>query len=69
MAKERAHIIAMLQGKPMGYVKSVSYTKRTFTLTKNKSEAKGYVSADAMHREIDELTKIGFQNGYTFIYD
>ena len=54
MAKERAHIIAMLQGKPMGYVKSISYTKRTFILTKNKSEAKGYASADAIHREAQE---------------
>ena len=32
-------------------------------------DAKGYVSADTIHRDIDELTKIGFQNGYTFIYD
>lgn len=69
MAKERAHIIAMLNGQPVGYIKSISYTKRTFAVTKNKMDAKGYASADAIHRDIDELTKIGFQNGYTFIYD
>ena len=69
MAKERAHIIAMLKGQPVGYIKSISYTKRTFALTKSKMDAKGYASADAIQRDIDELTKIGYQNGYTFIYD
>jgi hypothetical protein len=69
MAKERAHIIAMYQGIPKGYVKSVSYTAKKFVLTDNKMLAKGYVTHDAIQKEIDFLTSIGYAYGYVFIYD
>lgn len=67
--KERAHIIVCQGGTPIGYIKSVSYSRNTFELTQNKMEAKGYVTADYIQGEIDALTRMGFAYGYTFIYD
>ena len=69
MAKEKSHIVAILNNIPVGYIKNISYAKRKFTLTPNKAEAKGYVSQDYIQREIDELTKIGYSQGYIFMYD
>lgn len=69
MAKEKAHIIAMKNGVPVGYVKSISYANSNFKMTQNKADAKGYVSQSVIQRDIDELTKIGYAYGYVFIYD
>lgn len=69
MAKEKAHIIAMKNGVPVGYVKSISYANRSFKMTQNKADAKGYVTQSVIQRDIDELTKIGYAYGYVFIYD
>ena len=69
MAKEKAHILAMKNGVPVGYVKSISYANRNFKMTQNKADAKGYVSQSVIQRDIDELTKIGYAYGYVFIYD
>ena len=69
MAKERAHIIAMRNGVQVGYVKSVSYRNNKFQLTNDKSQAKGYASLDTIQGEIDTLTKIGYSQGFIFIYD
>ena len=69
MKKERAHIIAMVDGKPAGYVKSVSMAKNRYTLTSNKYEAKGYATADACQYDIDKLTAIAFGTNMVFIYD
>lgn len=69
MAKEKAHIIAMLNGKPVGYIKSISYTTQKFSITKEKINAKGYTNLDIIHREIDFLAKIGAMKGYVFIYN
>ncbi len=69
MAKDKAHIIAMCNGAPVGFIKGVSYTKQNFTTTKNKIEAKGYTNIDAIHKEIDFLAKIAAHKGYVFIYD
>ena len=56
MAREKAHIIAMKNGIPVGYIKSVSYARNTFSLTNLKEEAKGYASEDHIQGEIDKLT-------------
>lgn len=69
MAKEKSHIIAMQNGVAKGYIKSVSYANKKFTLTQNKMDAKGYATNASIQRDIDELTKIGFVYGYVFIYD
>lgn len=69
MGKEKAHIIVMHNGVPVGYVKSVSYTKQKFSITQNKMEAKGYTNVDKIHGEIDFLTKLAAHLGYVFIYD
>ena len=69
MAKEKSHIIACKNGVPVGYIKSVSYAGKKFTLTQNKMEAKGYVKLQVIEKEIDFLTSIGFVYGYTFMYD
>jgi hypothetical protein len=53
-------------GQPEGYVKSVSYTGKKFTLTPNKQEAKTYTNAVRIQDEIDDLTF--FANGmYVFL--
>lgn len=69
MAREKAHIIAMKNGVPIGYIKSVSYARNTFSLTNLKEEAKGYASADHIQGEIDKLTAMAYSRGYIFIYD
>lgn len=67
--KEKSHIIAMKGNQPIGYVKSVSYSREKFELTSNKMDAKGYTTADHIQKEIDFLTRIGYPYGYIFIYD
>lgn len=53
-------------GVTEGYVKSVSYTGKKFTLTPNKQEAKTYTSDVRIQDEIDDLTF--FSNGmYVFL--
>ena len=69
MAREKAHIIVMKNGVPLGYVKSVSYTNQKFSMTQSKMEAKGYTNADKIQGEIDFLAKIASHLGYVFIYD
>lgn len=71
MAKEKAHIIAMQNGVPVGYVKSVQISKNKYILTQNKAEAKGYTTADACQYDIDKLAAIAFNTNMdvTFIYD
>ena len=69
MNKEKAHIIAMKNGTPIGYIKSVSYTRQKFSMTQSKMEAKGYTKIDAIHDDIDFLTKLAAHLGYVFIYD
>lgn len=60
------YIIANQNGVNKGYIKSVSYARRTFTLTQNINEAKSYVSEDHIQGEIDKLA--GMSYGYIFIY-
>ena len=53
-------------GVTEGYVKSVSYTDKKFTLTSDIQEAKTYTSAVKIQDEIDDLTF--FANGmYVFL--
>ena len=68
---DKQRIIAMQNGAPLGYVKSVSYKNQKFTLTQNKMEAKTYVNIDRIHKEIDDLAimPMTLQNGITFMYD
>jgi len=69
MGKEKSYIIASLWGVPQGYIKSVSYKNGTFKITKEKIDAKGYVSLDKLQGDIDFLTKHHNHMGYIFIYD
>lgn len=69
MAKEKARIIVMQNGIPVGYVKSVSYTKQKFSITQNKIEAKGYTKAAMIQGEIDFLAKITAGRNLIFIYN
>lgn len=69
MGKEKAHIIVMHNGVPIGFVKSVSYTRQKFSITQNKVEAKGYTNVDKIHGEIDFLAKISHEKGLVFIYN
>lgn len=68
MAKRKYHIVAMKNGQAKGYIKAVSYSRGTFSLTQNIESAKGYTSEDIIHNEIDFLTSVGFAYGYVFIY-
>lgn len=67
--KKKFRVIAMLNGVPQGYIKSVSYTRGTFSLTRTKSQAKNYATDFAVQKEIDFLTGVAFQMGYVFIYE
>lgn len=69
MGKEKVRIIAMLNGVPQGYVKSVSYTKGTFKLTQSKANAKTFATLDGVQNEIDTLARISYGSGYVFMYD
>lgn len=66
----KRYIKAIRNGQFVGYVKSVSYSRGTFTLTKdiNEAKTKGYTSEDAIHREIDILTRMGAREGFIFVY-
>lgn len=68
---DKQRIIAMQNGAPVGYIKSVSYKNQKFTLTQDKMEAKTYVNTDRIHKEIDTLAimPMTLQNGMTFMYD
>lgn len=54
-------------GKVVGYLKSVSYTKRTFSMTNDVRLAKKYVTQDYVWGEIDTLTGINSGYGYTYV--
>lgn len=69
MAKEKSHIIVTLQGKPIGYVKSISYKCGTFKMSNYKQNAKGYTTFDRIRDDIDFLTKFNSDKGYVFIYN
>jgi hypothetical protein len=69
MSKVRFSIVAYQNGSPVGYVKSISYKNSTFQLTKNKSQAKGYLSNDRVQAEIDTLSRIGYSQGFMFGYE
>ena len=59
----------MVNGKPAGYIKSVSVRKQKFDLTPNKHNAKGYATADSCQHEIDKLAAIAYGTNTVFIYD
>ena len=67
MKKEVYRIIAVRNGKPEGYVKSISYTKGTFQLTDTKSYARKFSTFDMVTAMIDDLTAMGFSQGYVFM--
>lgn len=69
MDTKKTHIIAMLNGVPQGYIKSVSYKNGKFKLIQNKYNAKGYTKLDILQSDIDFLTKYNNHKGYIFIYD
>ena len=69
MAHEKARIAVSKGGQFCGFIKSVSYSNMKFTLTQNRSDAKGYVRADIINGEIDFLAKISGHLGYVFYYN
>ena len=68
MSKTKKQIIVYKNGVPIGYIKSVSYSRQKFFITQNIAEAKGYTSEAHIQDEIDKLTKIGYHLGYIFGY-
>ena len=68
MANVKRQIIAYKDGKPIGYIKSVSYARNKFYLTQDIREAKGYTSETHIQSEIDKLTQMGYHLGYIFGY-
>ena len=69
MYAQKSHIIAIIDGSPAGYIKSVSVAKNKFTLTNNKYQAKGYTTANACQYDIDKLAAIAFGTNTVFVYD
>ena len=69
MAKSKVNILVYNQGRFMGYIKSVSYSRNTFRTTLDIKDAKGYTSIDHIHSEIDFLARIGAHRGYVFTYN
>ena len=63
----RAFILARRKqtGEHLGFVKSVSYTKRTYVLTPFTEEAKGYDSDDAIQKDLSMLNLIDSNNVYS----
>lgn len=55
-------------GRFVGYVKSVSYSKGTFTITRNKRDAKKYATTKTTLKDIYMLEqfKYSIENGYGF---
>ena len=46
MSKTKKPIIVYRNGAPIGYIKSVSYSRQKFFITQDINEAKGYTSVD-----------------------
>jgi len=62
-------IISVIQnGVQVGYVKSISYSKYTFAITKNRLHARRF-SSNEVHSAIDVLASMSFGKGYVFIYN
>lgn len=68
MSKVKRPIIVYRNGAPIGYIKSVSYSRQKFFITQNVNEAKGYTSVEHIQDEIDKLTAMGYHLGYIFGY-
>lgn len=67
--KFKHNIVAVQNGTPLGYIKSVSYSNGTFELTQNKLDAKGYTSEEFINKELKSLSDIGTKLGFQFILD
>lgn len=66
---DKLRVIAIQNKIPVGYIKSVSYKKGTFTLTKDKMFAKTYSSQDRAMKDIDAVAHAGLNQGYIFAID
>lgn len=66
---EHFKIKAVHKGRKCGYVKNINYDTGEVHLTDDKEFALKYISEDAVHSDIDFLTKYYFESGYVFIYD
>lgn len=67
--KFKHNIVAVQNGTPLEYIKSVSYSNGTFELTQNKLDAKGYTSEEFINKELKSLSDIGTKLGFQFILD
>lgn len=61
-------IKAVHEGKDCGYVKHIDYGSGEVHLTNDKELALKYDNEDAVHSDIDFLTKYYFESGYVFTY-
>ena len=61
------HIVALKDRVAQGFVKSINHNKSSFTITKEKKNARTFVEYDVFD-EIDKLTAYGYDKGYVFMY-
>lgn len=63
----KMRLVAYQNGKPVGYVKSISYKKGTFTITQDKAFAKTYSKQEKIMGDIDVIAYVGMQRGMVFV--
>ena len=61
------NIVALIEGNPKGFIRSISYDKGKFAITKEKNNARKF-SDNEVFDEIDTLTAFGYNKGYVFMY-
>lgn len=66
MANKKLHILVYKNGMPIGYIKNISYTTGKFNITKVVTNAKGYASDAHIQNEIEKLSLLGNNAGFTF---
>lgn len=67
--KDKLRILIYKNRVPVGYVKSVSYKNGSFTMTKDKSQAKKYSTQDRVQYDIDVIAFNGLNQGCVFLID
>ena len=60
-------IVGVRNNRPEGYIKSISYEKQSFSITKEKKNARNFL-IEEIDDTIDTLTAFGYNKGYIFMY-
>lgn len=68
MSSKKYYITVMQNGRRVGYVSKLSYGQ-SFKYTQYKKDALSYTNVDMVFGVIDELTRLGFHQGYVFGYE